>query len=70
MARNREPVLKRAKALGIEPQYMGINKKSKRQAQQSRSRRLSSYTDFRRSSLEIYMLRLKRDLDRLVQTFS
>ena len=36
MARNREPVLKRAKALGIEPQYMGINKKSKRQAQQSR----------------------------------
>ena len=82
MARNREPVLKRAKALGIEPQYMGINKKSKRQAQQSRrkksdmvfsstrSRRLSSYTDFRRSSSEIYMLRLKRDLDRLVQTFS
>ena len=35
MARNREPVLKRAKALGIEPQYLGINKKSKRQVQQS-----------------------------------
>ena len=61
---------------------MGINKKSKRQAQQSRRKkseyglqlnekqRLSSYTDFRRSSSEIYMLRLKRDLDRLVQTFS
>ena len=42
MARNREPVLKRAKALGIEPQYMGINKKSKRQAQQSR-RKKSEY---------------------------
>ena len=81
MARNREPVLKRAKALGIEPQYMGINKKSKRQLSRAeerrastvfsstRSRRLSSYMDFRRSSSEIYMLRLKRDLDRLVQTF-
>ena len=29
MAKNREPVLKRAKALGIAPQYMGVNKKSK-----------------------------------------
>ena len=36
MAKNREPVLKRAKALGIAPQYMGVNKKSKRQVQQSR----------------------------------
>jgi len=42
MARNREPVLKRAKALGIEPQFMGINKKSKRQVQQSR-RKKSEY---------------------------
>ncbi len=42
MARNREPVLKRAKALGIAPQYMGINKKSKRQVQQSR-RKKSEY---------------------------
>ena len=42
MARNREPVLKRAKALGIEPQYLGINKKSKRQVQQSR-RKKSEY---------------------------
>lgn len=42
MAKNREPVLKRAKALGIAPQYMGVNKKSKRQVQQSR-RRKSEY---------------------------
>jgi small subunit ribosomal protein S4 len=42
MARNREPVLKRAKALNIEPQYMGINKKSRRQVQQSR-RKKSEY---------------------------
>jgi small subunit ribosomal protein S4 len=42
MARNREPVLKRAKALNIEPQYMGVNKKSKRQVQQSR-RKKSEY---------------------------
>lgn len=39
MAKNREPVLKRAKALGIAPQYMGVNKKSKRQVQQSRRRK-------------------------------
>lgn len=42
MARNREPILKRAKALGIEPQYMGINKKSKRQPKQIR-RKKSEY---------------------------
>ena len=42
MARNREPVLKRANALGIEPQYMGINKKSKRQPKQTR-RKKSEY---------------------------
>ena len=42
MAKNREPVLKRAKALGIAPQYLGVNKKSKRQVQQSR-RRKSEY---------------------------
>lgn len=42
MARNREPVLKRAKALCIEPQYMGINKKSKRQPKQVR-RKKSEY---------------------------
>ena len=42
MARNREPVLKRSKALGIEPQYMGINKKSKRQPKQIR-RKKSEY---------------------------
>lgn len=42
MAKNREPVLKRAKALGIAPQYMGVNKKSKRQVQQSRRRRRKS----------------------------
>lgn len=42
MARNREPVLKRAKALGIEPQYMGINKKCKRQPKQIR-RKKSEY---------------------------
>ena len=42
MAKNMEPVLKRAKALGIEPQFMGVNKKSKRQVQQSR-RKKSEY---------------------------
>ena len=39
MARNREPVLKRARALGIEPQYMGVNKPSKRNPQQRRKKK-------------------------------
>lgn len=42
MARNTEPILKRAKSLGIEPQYMGINKKTRRQPKQSR-RKKSNY---------------------------
>ncbi len=39
MARNREPVLKRARALGIEPAYMGYNKKSNRHPAQSRKKK-------------------------------
>ena len=42
MARNREPVLKRCKALGLEPVVLGINKKSKRQVAQ-RQRKVSEY---------------------------
>lgn len=42
MARNREPILKRARTLGIEPQYMGIGKKSKRKPEGSR-RKKSEY---------------------------
>ncbi len=36
MARDMSPILKRCRALGIEPQVMGINKKSKRNPQRSR----------------------------------
>ncbi len=56
---------------------MGINKKSTGRLSRAEERRASnglsltevakkvgSYTDFRRSSSEIYMLRPKRDLDR------
>lgn len=39
MARNREPVLKRARALGIEPAYMGYNKKSNRHPAVSRKKK-------------------------------
>ena len=42
MAVNREPVLKRCKALGIEPMVLGINKKSKREVAQ-RQRKVSEY---------------------------
>ena len=42
MARDMSPILKRCRALGIEPQVMGINKKSNRNPQKSR-RKESEY---------------------------
>lgn len=38
MARERGPILKRCRRLELEPQVVGINKKSKRQAKQSRKK--------------------------------
>ena len=44
MAVNREPVLKRCKALGLEPMVLGINKKSKREVMAGqRPRKISEY---------------------------
>ena len=42
MAVNRVPVLKRCRALGLEPVYLGIDKKSRRQLKRS-SRKVSEY---------------------------
>ena len=42
MSKERGPVLKRARALGIEPQYLGVNKKSNRHPGQGR-RKKSEY---------------------------
>ena len=42
MAVNRQPVLKRCRSLGIEPAYLGIYKKSKKQLQ-GRQRKMSEY---------------------------
>ncbi len=42
MAVNRVPVLKRCRALGLEPSYLGYDKKSKRQLNRS-SRKISEY---------------------------
>ncbi len=42
MAVNRVPVLKRCRALGLEPSYLGYNKKSKRKLQRS-NRKMSEY---------------------------
>ena len=38
MAVNREPVLKRCRSLGLDPVYMGIDKKSKRQLNRANKR--------------------------------
>lgn len=42
MAINRTPVLKRCRALGLDPVYLGVNKKSKRQPRNAR-RKVSEY---------------------------
>ncbi len=42
MAVNRVPVLKRCRSLGLEPEFLGVNKKSKRQLIRS-SRKVSEY---------------------------
>ncbi|MCD8324927.1 MAG: 30S ribosomal protein S4 [Clostridiales bacterium] len=42
MAVNRVPVLKRCRSLGLEPTYLGIDKKSKRQLKRS-NRKMSEY---------------------------
>ncbi|MCF0146041.1 MAG: 30S ribosomal protein S4 [Eubacterium sp.] len=42
MAVNRVPVLKRCRSLGLDPTYLGIDKKSKRELKRS-SRKLSEY---------------------------
>ena len=42
MAKNTQPVLKRCRTLGIEPGFMGIDKKSKRKPNQNR-RKQSEY---------------------------
>ncbi len=44
MAKNTQPVLKRARTLGIEPGFMGVDKKSKRNPNQSR-RKKSQYAE-------------------------
>jgi small subunit ribosomal protein S4 len=42
MAVNRTPVLKRCRSLGLDPVYLGVDKKSKRQPRNSR-RKISEY---------------------------
>ena len=42
MAVNRVPVLKRCRSLGLEPMYLGIDKKSKRTLTRS-NRKMSEY---------------------------
>ena len=43
MARNREPVLKRCKALGISPMVMGLSKETKRDPHANQRKQLSEY---------------------------
>lgn len=44
MAKNRQPILKKARALGVEPGFMGVDKKSRRNPKQSR-RKKSEYAN-------------------------
>ena len=82
MAKNTQPVLKRARTLGIEPGFMGIDKKSKRNPNQSR-RKKSEYAGqlnekqkvkfvygLLESSSEIPLRRQRRDRAVPVKIFS
>ena len=42
MAVNRTPILKRCRSLGLDPVYLGVDKKSKRQLKRS-GRKVSEY---------------------------
>ena len=42
MAVNKDPILKRCRSLGLEPMYLGINKKSKRELKRA-NRKVSEY---------------------------
>lgn len=43
MARNRQPILKKCRALGIEPQVLGVNKSSKRGPRPNANRKPTEY---------------------------
>ena len=43
MARNRQPVLKKCRNLGLEPSILGVNKKSNRNIRQNANRKLTEY---------------------------
>lgn len=76
MAVDRTPVLKRCRSLGMEPMYLGIDKKSNRRPNRSnrkqseyglqlrlRSRRLSSFMVYLRSLSVTFMQRLSSRRD-------
>ena len=71
MARDRVPVLKRCRSLNLDPIYLGIDKKSKRQNQrankkmseyclQMREKKQNSSTAYWKNSSEATTHRLKR----------
>ena len=74
MSRDRGPVLKRARALGIEPQYLGVNKKSKRHGAVRRRKKLLAVACNVDSSryavdLRLFAVLLNSDLDAVRHLF-
>ena len=77
MAVNRVPVLKRCRSLGLDPIYLGIDKKSTRQLKRA-NRKMSEYglqlrkqnssTEFWKNLSTTTTTKLTECLDRLVQT--
>ena len=71
MARDRVPVLKRCRSLNLDPIYLGIDKKSKKQNLRA-NRKLNSSTAYWKNSSVATMHRLKKSLKKkvsLVKTF-
>ena len=66
MARDRVPVLKRCRSLNLDPIYLGIDKKSKRQNQRA-NKKVSEYGLQMRES-KIHLRRTGKTVQRLLRT--
>ena len=68
MAVNRVPVLKRCRSLGMDPVYLGIDKKSNRQLKRS-NRKMSEYWTSapREAESKIHLWRIREAFQKLLQ---
>ena len=68
MAVNRVPVLKRCRSLGLEPSYLGYDKKSNRISLQEQTEKVSEYglQLTRETESEIHLWRIRKTFQKLL----